>query len=89
MGEIATVENGTVIAKAMMRKYFEDNGVDFSKVLAMANGGSSTKKLRQLDAGKKLTFHNGNCLESDDTDTKLTATVYGELQLHWKSYVVA
>ena len=86
MGEIATVENGTETAKHMMGQYFESNGVDFSSVLAAASG--QVKKLRQLDAGKKLTFENGNCLESDDTFTKLTVTVYGELQLHWKTCVL-
>jgi len=83
MPQFAAVENGTVIAKAMTREYFELNGVDPDEIM---NEDPQAKVLKQLSAGKKLTFEHGNCLQSDNKLVKLDVSSKGELRLTYKRY---
>ena len=87
MPEFGAVENGTTVAKGMTALYFEKHGVDPMQAMANAAADAPANKLLSLGAGSKITFKNGNCMQSDSGDVKLTMTPLGELKLTYKRSV--
>lgn len=82
MSDFTAVEKGTQIAEQMTSRYYLKNVVDPTQTKANTSPGA--KKLKQLPVGTKLTFKDGNCMESDNGDVKLDVNEIGELQLLYK-----
>ena len=81
MDEFASNPDHVELATNMTKKYFLANSKDPQDMFT--SGSSAAEVFTKLEAGKKITFKNGNHLADPEGEAKLVMSHEGELKLEY------